>query len=248
MQRGTALAVVVGVALGGAAGFGEVSTQTNWLKEPIIASAAEWEPISGGETEIKEESTDSENANTMNKGASITVGDGGVTIETPEQIVITHDIDVIKNWWEVPGEMVNDPDIPDDIEEAAYIYGTMFNICPEFLEGVSNRETGGTYRCDLIDGTGTCYGCMQINVKAQAERIAAYGLTTADMLTADGAMLVAASYLSELFDQYIDPAVVLMKYNGAASALREYKHTGKLNGYTAYVLRTSAELERRHGK
>ena len=74
----------------------------------------------------------------------------------------------------------------------------------------------------------------------------AFGLHPEDMLTADGGMIVAASYVAELFDKYEDPAVVLMKYNGASTALKEYRKTGELNYYTEYVLRLSQELEEKH--
>lgn len=220
MKRGTALAVVLGLAVGSAAGVGEIYSQTDWLDDPIIAEAAEWEPIPESDLPMVEE-----------------IGADPVR---------THD--VVTQWWEVSGEYRNDPDIPDEIEEAALIYGEMFNICPEFLMAICNRETGGTYRTDVKDETGMCWGCMQINIKAQAPRIKAYGLTKEDMLTADGAMIVAASYLAELFEEYGDPGVVLMKYNGATAALKKYMKSGQLNGYTAYVLKLSEELERRHGK
>ena len=89
-------------------------------------------------------------------------------------------------------------------------------------------------------------GTQQINIVAQAERLAAYGLTPEDMLTYEGGALIAFSYIAELFDKYEDPAVVLMKYNGASTALKKYKQTGELNYYTRWVLNKSQELEEKH--
>lgn len=150
-------------------------------------------------------------------------------------------------WWWTGDERENDPTIPDDIEEAAYIYGRMFDLSPELLEAICYEETGGTYREDLIDKTGLCYGPMQIQIKAQEDRIAAYGLEAEDMLTADGAMLVAASYLAELRETYEDMVVVLMKYNGASTALKKYRETGELNAYTRHVLNRMKKLLEQHG-
>ena len=33
-----------------------------------------------------------------------------------------------------------DPDIPEDIQDAAWKYGEQYNICPEFLIAVAKRE------------------------------------------------------------------------------------------------------------
>lgn len=202
--------------------YGAILSQTDWLDVPeVIAADYEWEEIPETETPW--------NADSVNEWLKIRE-------ETKDE----------RSWWEE--KYVNDPDIPDDIEEAAYIYGEMFNICPEFLEAICDKETGGTYRCDLKDRSGTCWGCMQINIKAQQERMADYGLTEEDMLSADGGMIVAASLVAELFETYQDPAIVLMKYNGAKTALAKYRKTGELNYYTRYVLDLAAKLQEKHQK
>lgn len=218
MKRGTAISIILGLALGSVAGLAEVEAHTDWLDDPIIAEAAEWEPIP-------------DTAVSMSYGAD------------PER---THDI--VTRIWEIDGEYQNDTDIPDDIEEAALIYGEMFGICPELLEAICSRETGGTYRTDLVGDKGQSLGCMQINTTQQAERIAAYGLTAEEMYKPDCAMLVAASFLSELVDRYEDIGEVLYRYNGAITDLKEYHKTGQLNEYVAYVLQLSEELEEKHGK
>lgn len=78
--------------------------------------------------------------------------------------------------------------------------------------------------------------------------MADYGLTEEDMLSADGGMIVAASLVAELFETYQDPAIVLMKYNGAKTALAKYRKTGELNYYTRYVLDLAAKLQEKHQK
>lgn len=208
--------------------YGAILSQTDWLKEPTVIAADYEEEYCEGccEEEITVEApADPEE-------------------DAPGQQVHTRDEEMVANWWEF--EYVNDPDLPDELEEACYIYGEVFSICPEFLEAVSGKETGETYKEDLKDKSGKCWGPFQINVTAQKERIDAYGLTPEDMLTYDGGALIAASYIAELFDKYEDPAVVLMKYNGASTALKKYKKTGELNYYTRWVLNKSMELEEKH--
>jgi len=216
MNRGTIIAIILGVALGNAAGLGAISSQTTWMDEPVIVDAPEWEPIP------EEEEPE----------------------ETGCDPIRTHEVetDVIKAIWGYP----NDPDIPDDVEEACNIYGEMYDICPEFLMAIANKETGGTYRADVKSRDGRCWGVMQINPAIHRARIAEYGLSKDDMLTADCCIMVSAAYLRQLFDEYSDPAVVLMKYNGATTALQTYWKTGKMNYYTRYILDKSRELEEKH--
>jgi len=218
MNRGTALALVIGSALGIAAGYGEIKAQTDWVDEPVVAEAATWE-------EIPEEET----------------------VEYVEP-VRTHHEDVMADHWTLLWDYPNDPEIPDDVEEACNIYGRMFNICPEFLMAVADKETGGTYRTEVKDKTGRCWGCMQVNPYVHKERLEAYGLDKTDLLTADGCILISAAYLADLFAEDPDPAVVLMKYNGADTALKSYYRTGVPNHYTRYILEKSEELEARHGR
>ena len=199
--------------------YGAICSQTDWLTEPVLAADNIMEPIP-----FVEPMDD-------------------VEADCPEPHRPTEE-ELLQAWWEF--DRPNDPDIPDELEEAVYIYSDMFNICPEFMEAIFDKETGGTFKEDVKDKSGKCWGVAQINIKAQAKRIKDYGLTPEDMLTYDGAVLVATSYVAELFDEYEDPAIVLMKYNGATTALQNYTKTGKLNYYTRYILKRSQELEEKH--
>lgn len=223
------LAVLLGIGLSILPTYGAICSQTTWLDEPVLA--AEGESLQGDIHYLIEYIDTDEPMD-------------DVEADCPEPPHRPTEEETLRTWWEI--DHVNDPDIPDELEEACYIYGAMFNISPEFGLGIGNVETGGTYQEDVIDSTGKCWGTFQINIDAQAERIAAYGLTPEDMLTYDGGALVAFSYLAELFDKYEDPAIVLMKYNGASTALKEYRQTGKLNHYTNYVLNFSRDLEEKH--
>lgn len=136
-----------------------------------------------------------------------------------------------------------DPDIPEDVQNAANYYGYKYNICPEFLEAIAFYESSYIPTAE----NGPCKGLMQIKVDAQWERMKEMGITEDDLWNPYNSMAVAADYLAELFEQYEDCAVVLMKYNGD-SKVWEYTERGEMSAYAAKVLNLSAELEEKHGK
>lgn len=139
-----------------------------------------------------------------------------------------------------------DPDIPDGVEMLAATYGAEFNICPEFLEAIAFYES--TYGMSIENGS--CIGLMQVNLSCeeQQERMALYGYTDADMWDNAPSMHVAADYLADLFEEYKDPAEVLMRYNGDRTGLKKFKKSGKISEYAQKILTLSEELEVKHGK
>ncbi len=139
-----------------------------------------------------------------------------------------------------------DPDIPDGVEILAATYGAEFNICPEFLEAIAFYES--TYGANIENGS--CIGLMQVNLSCeeQQERMALYGYTDADMWDNAPSMHVAADYLADLFKEYVDPAEVLMRYNGDRTGLKKFKKSGKISDYAQKILTLSEELEVKHGK
>ena len=54
-----------------------------------------------------------------------------------------------------------DPDIPVDIQDAAWKYGELYNICPEFLIAVAKRES--EFNPEAVNGS--CVGLMQVSLK-----------------------------------------------------------------------------------
>lgn len=134
---------------------------------------------------------------------------------------------------------IDDEDIPDEVEKAAYRYGQEYDICPEFLEAIAYYES--RYIADVEDASGTHIGLMQISTKWHKDRMKKLYVT--DLKDADQNMHVAADYLAELFLENEDPAVVLMMYNGDQSWRQ-----GKISSYANKVLKLSEELEIKHGK
>lgn len=116
-----------------------------------------------------------------------------------------------------------------------------YNICPEFIEAVIERES----RWDPDAVNGDCIGLMQISARWHKDRMERLG--TADLTDPRDNILVGVDYLAELFDKYEDPGMVLMVYNGDSRA-KIYQKTGELSDYAAGILERAEELERRNGK
>lgn len=200
MKITIARSLILGAALSLFPGIGAVVTQTEFLSEPVIAKAAEWEPIR------------------------------------------THEV-TVNEWWEL--EYGNDPDIPDDIEEASIIAGLRYTTAPELYQAIGETESHWTVDAE----NGQYKGWLQVGEKWHAGRLADLGLEEGDLMDPYVNALVAADYLAELMEKYEgDLALILMAYNGDASGMRRYYQTGKASYYARTILERSAELERKHGK
>ena len=137
-----------------------------------------------------------------------------------------------------------DPDIPEDIQDAAWKYGELYNICPEFLIAVAKRES--EFNPEAVNGS--CVGLMQVSLRWHTDRMERCHVTEEEMWTVDGSMHVAADYLAELFDEYEDAALVLMIYNGDSDASSFAQGDCDMSDYASDILTYSRELEEKHGK
>lgn len=129
--------------------------------------------------------------------------------------------------------------IPGDIYEIANIIGGEFNICPELLLAMAERESCFTATAE----NGACKGLMQVNAKTHSQRFEDAGWDSSEWADAYKNMYVAASYLSDLFEQYEDVGIVLGVYHGESNAV-EKGMSGNLSTYTTKILERSEELER----
>ena len=116
-----------------------------------------------------------------------------------------------------------------------------YNICPELIEAVIERES--SWRPDVVNGS--CIGLMQINPEYHAERMERLGVE--DLLDPYDNILVGTDFLAELFREYGDIYAVLMYYNAGYDGLRAWR-AGEYSDYAVSVAERSAELERAHGK
>lgn len=129
--------------------------------------------------------------------------------------------------------------VPAEIYQTAEVIGSEFNICPELLLAIAERES--RFQEDATNGP--CKGLMQLNTSCHKARFEENGWTTDDWNNAYVSMYVAADYLHELFEQYEDVGIVLGLYHGEAKA-----KSGRLSSYTTKILERSEELERLAGK
>jgi len=137
-----------------------------------------------------------------------------------------------------------DPDIPEEIQNAAWKYGEQYNICPEFLIAVAKRES--EFNPEAVNGS--CVGLMQVSLRWHTDRMERCQVTEEEMWTVDGSMHVAADYLAELFEKYEDAALVLMIYNGDSRAELFAQGGCSMSSYASDILTYSRELEEKHGK
>lgn len=121
--------------------------------------------------------------------------------------------------------------------------GGAYGICPELLQAIAWHES----RYEEDASNGGCEGLMQVSEKWHRDRMEELGVT--DLYDPRQNMTVAADYLAELFEEYGEPGMVLMKYNGDSTSVARYGKLGYgMSGYAEGVLQMSARMEREHGK
>lgn len=135
----------------------------------------------------------------------------------------------------------NDTYISETAYEACIECGEQYNICPELLMAIIERESAGKPDAE----NGSCKGLMQISVKWHKDRMERLGVT--DIFDERSNILVGADYLSELIEKYHDVATALMVYHGEKSAVKKAEN-GNISKYAQGILERSEELERLHGK
>lgn len=138
---------------------------------------------------------------------------------------------------------VQETGIPENIYQYCEIVGNEFNICPELLMALAERES----RCDPTATNGSCKGLMQVNASCHRDRFAEAGWSYTEWSDPYKNMYVAADYLAELFDDYEDVGIVLGVYHGESGAVSRGKK-GQLSSYVNQILERSEQLERLHGK
>ena len=113
-----------------------------------------------------------------------------------------------------------------------------YYICPEMIMAIVEHESSG--QADARNGS--CKGLMQINEKYHSDRMERLGV--ADIYDPYGNILVGCDYLAELFAEYEDMSIVLMKYNGTSGAVKKgYENRTK---YADGIIKRTMELERLH--
>lgn len=134
------------------------------------------------------------------------------------------------------------------IEKWTEEVGEKYNICPELIQAIIERESS----CDPYAKNGSCLGLMQVSEKWHSGRMKKLGVT--DLYDPYSNILVGTDYLAELFDEAIqsgrgdDLYYVLMRYNLKISTANSRWEDGDYSDYAIEVAERAAELEREHGK
>ena len=133
--------------------------------------------------------------------------------------------------------------ISKEVQEACIKYGEEYNICPELLMAMCEKESSG--RADAENGS--CKGVLQINEYCHKDRMERLGVT--ELYDIDSNIHVAADYLCELFqNNNRDIYLVLMKYNMKHKTAERLYEEGKYSDYAISITERAAELECLHGK
>ena len=133
--------------------------------------------------------------------------------------------------------------VPEEIYQYAEVIGDEFNICPELLMALAERES--CFQADAENGS--CKGLLQVNATTHKQRFVDAGWSSSEWSDAYKNMYVGADYLHDLFEQYEDVGIVLGVYHGERNAVSKGK-SGNLSSYVTKILERSEELERLHGR
>lgn len=132
--------------------------------------------------------------------------------------------------------------LPQEYAQLCIEAGEKYQICPELLEAVIERESGGNP--DAVGLAGEV-GLMQVYPAYHRERMSRLGI--ASLYDPKGNILAGTDYLAELLAEYGDAGTALMAYNGVKDA-RERGERGELTDYAKGILERARELELQHGK
>ena len=127
-------------------------------------------------------------------------------------------------------------DIPKEVIDAANLIGEQYDINPKLLEAIAYHES--RYISNINNGHG-CYGLMQIHLSSHRSRLQKLNIDEKDIYDTYSNMLIAADLLSELFEKYDDPNIVLAVYHGE-------KITSKPSKYVRNILDYVSELEEQY--
>lgn len=126
--------------------------------------------------------------------------------------------------------------------------GAEYNICPELLQAIIERESRNNPN---VSNEG-CVGLMQVSEKWNADRMERLGVT--DLYDPYSNILVGTDYLAELRIEASkkgygdDLYYILMRYNMTTNSANRLYKSGEYSEYAISVAERALELEMEHGK
>lgn len=113
-----------------------------------------------------------------------------------------------------------------------------YNIDPAFIKSVIQSES----EYDPNSKTGDCLGLMQVSRYWHTDRAERLGVT--DFYDPYSNILLGVDYLSELFDKYKDPRLVLMLYNMDHNTAFKLYAKGTISTYAKTVISKAEEYRK----
>ena len=132
--------------------------------------------------------------------------------------------------------------LSEEIQEACIKNGEEYNICPELIMAIIEKESRGNPDVE----NGSCKGLMQINIIFQKDRMKRLGVK--DIFCIDGNIHLGADYLAELISENDDVYYVLMAYNMGSEKAKKLYEQDSFSSYAVSVSNRAAEIERAKGK
>lgn len=127
--------------------------------------------------------------------------------------------------------------LSEDIQEVCNKVATDYDLSPELLMAICERESAGDVYASG-DG-GKAYGLMQIHACYQQERMQDLGIT--NLYDPESNIRVGAEIICEWKEQYPDMRLALAKYNGVSNAVEKYNR-GEICEYSTWVLNRATEI------
>ena len=141
------------------------------------------------------------------------------------------------NGHAVQMEPVQDTWICEEYQVYAEEIGEQYNICPELIMAIIERESSG--QADAVNGS--CKGLMQVSERWHCDRMEKLGVT--DLYDPYSNILVGTDYLVDLIERYEELPMVLMTYNGSSDAA-ERMESGNFTEYATGIIERAEDLEK----
>lgn len=136
----------------------------------------------------------------------------------------------------------NDTWISRTAYDACLKYGQEYDISPELLMAIIEKESSG--KPEVYNGK--CQGLMQVSAKWHKDRMAR--LNCDNLFDEEQNIHVATDFLAELVEEYGDMRLVLMMYNMRKDTALENWRKGEITPYATEIIKRAEELEKIHSK
>lgn len=153
-----------------------------------------------------------------------------------EPEVISEPTTEVEPIIEIVEEEINEQTINEYVDDICILYD---NVEPELVKSIIWHES--RYNPKAVNYDGSCVGLMQISTFWHKSR--AFELGVQDFFDPEGNILLGIDYLSELFNHYKDPVLVLMLYNMEHDTAFKLYNEGKISNYASSVLERAEMLK-----